>query len=374
VARRFIVHHAAICGGHEPSTWTWNPEVTNAAFVIRNLYTAILISVLRQPISAIYFALFTDATVRTALDYVQSPETSLTVQLLLPDGEPLTVQTFTRHNSDGATSVSRKKLVTRITEGHHAALLKYRILAMLNMKLLVLLRMLSVLSFDATTVSRLARETAQKRAFLKEAVATIRAQMADFKKTMSLMHAKLVDIKTNILAVSNTSTNGVLIWVITDVAKRKQEAVAGTRTSFYSPPFRVLQFLYKISFRLYLDGDGLGRGSYVSLFLVLLKSKMDPVIRWTFNSKVTIIVLDQNFEEHLIDAFKSDIENASFQQPITDMNLGSGSSLFIPISIFEGSAERVFDYIKDDSVFIKFVVDVADMPMVNAFSPTFGIA
>ena len=38
--------------------------------------------------------------------------------------------------------------------------------------------------------------------------------------------------------------------------------------------------------RAYLNGDGTGRGTHLSLFFVLMKGPHDALLRWPFNQKV----------------------------------------------------------------------------------------
>lgn len=38
--------------------------------------------------------------------------------------------------------------------------------------------------------------------------------------------------------------------------------------------------------RIYLNGDGTGRGTHVSLFFVVMKGPNDALLRWPFNQKV----------------------------------------------------------------------------------------
>lgn len=38
--------------------------------------------------------------------------------------------------------------------------------------------------------------------------------------------------------------------------------------------------------RLYLNGDGSGRGTHLSLFFVVMKGKYDALLKWPFSQKV----------------------------------------------------------------------------------------
>ena len=73
--------------------------------------------------------------------------------------------------------------------------------------------------------------------------------------------------------------------------------------------------------------------------------------------QVTLMLLDQNNREHIIDAFRPDVSSSSFQRPVSDMNIASGCPLFCPLSKLESKNS----YIRDDTVFIKVIVDLTGL-------------
>lgn len=50
--------------------------------------------------------------------------------------------------------------------------------------------------------------------------------------------------------------------------------------------FYTSRYGYKMCLRIYLDGDGTGRGTHLSLFFVVMKGPNDALLRWPFNQKV----------------------------------------------------------------------------------------
>ncbi len=62
--------------------------------------------------------------------------------------------------------------------------------------------------------------------------------------------------------------------------------------------------------------------------------------------------VDQNHRKHVVQTFKPSPESTSFQQPGTDMNVASGCPQFAKLRIFNDT-----NYIKDDVMFIKCIVD-----------------
>ena len=43
---------------------------------------------------------------------------------------------------------------------------------------------------------------------------------------------------------------------------------------------------YKMCIRAYLNGDGIGKKTHLSVFFVLMKEKFDPLLNWPFDYKV----------------------------------------------------------------------------------------
>ena len=87
-------------------------------------------------------------------------------------------------------------------------------------------------------------------------------------------------------ALEQTTYDGVMTWKITDFAKKRQDAIAGRMSSVYSPPFYTSRTGYKMCARLYLNGDGMGKGTHLSLFFVVMKGRYDALLKWPFRHKV----------------------------------------------------------------------------------------
>ena len=106
--------------------------------------------------------------------------------------------------------------------------------------------------------------------------------------------------------------------------------------------------------RIYLNGDGTGRGKYVSLFFVIVRSRFDALLPWPFKQKVTLMILDQgNSGEDVVDAFRPDPNSSSFKRPVSEMNIASGCPLFLPLNLLESKRA----YVKDDTIFVKMIID-----------------
>jgi len=165
------------------------------------------------------------------------------------------------------------------------------------------------------------------------------------------------DLRFQVL--EQTSYNGMLVWKITDYARRKKEAVSGRSLSLYSQPFFTSRYGYKMCTRVYLNGDGMGKNTHLSLFFVVMRGEYDAMLQWPFEQKVTLMLLDQGpARNHLSDTFRPDPTSSSFKKPTSDMNIASGCPLFVAHNVIENPSES---YIKDDTIFVKVRVDTADI-------------
>ncbi|CAF4266931.1 unnamed protein product [Rotaria sordida] len=112
--------------------------------------------------------------------------------------------------------------------------------------------------------------------------------------------------------------------------------------------------------RLYLNGDGNARRTHMSQFFVLMRGLNDPILKFPFNYKVTFCLYDQTPQQrHIIDSFRPDIRSNSFQRPRSDMNIASGIPKFFPLTMIQQEGNP---YVRDDTIFIKIMVDFGDMP------------
>ncbi|XP_078239060.1 TNF receptor-associated factor 5 isoform X2 [Pogona vitticeps] len=159
--------------------------------------------------------------------------------------------------------------------------------------------------------------------------------------------------------LEGTSYNGKLIWKIVDYKMKKKEAVEGHCLSIFSQPFYTSRCGYRLSARAYLNGDGSGKGTHVSLYFVVMRGEFDSLLPWPFKQKVTLMLLDQSGKKnHIVETFKADPNSNSFKRPEGEMNVASGCPRFVPHTLLESGKST---YIKDDTLFLKVVVDLTDL-------------
>uniref|UniRef100_A0A671YP01 TNF receptor-associated factor n=1 Tax=Sparus aurata TaxID=8175 RepID=A0A671YP01_SPAAU len=188
-------------------------------------------------------------------------------------------------------------------------------------------------------------------------LASLETQLNRHDDMLSVHDIRLADMDLRFQVLETASYNGTLIWKIRDYKRRKQEAVAAKTLSLYSQPFYTGYFGYKMCARVYLNGDGMGKGTHLSLFFVVMRGEYDALLPWPFKQKVTLMLMDQGpSRKHLADAFKPDPNSSSFRRPAAEMNIASGCPLFVSQSVLETGS-----YIKDDTIFIKVTVDTSDL-------------
>ena len=190
----------------------------------------------------------------------------------------------------------------------------------------------------------------------KEVVSKIQRRLESIEHTLGLHNVHLADLEEQVKQKEVSSHNGILLWKISDFARKSQDALSGRQVSLYSPPFYASSYGYKMCVRLYLNGDGMGKGTYISLFFVVMRGPYDALLRWPFRQKVTFMLLDQDNVEHVIDAFRPDPSSDSFQRPRREMNIASGCPTFCHLSELNNHA-----YVRDDTMFLKVMIDTTDI-------------
>ena len=191
---------------------------------------------------------------------------------------------------------------------------------------------------------------------LQETIRRLERRIDSIEHTLALRNVTLADLEEYIRQQEFSSYDGQLIWKITEFARRRNEAVSGQQVSFYSACFYTSRYGYKMCARIYLNGDGMGRGTHISVFFVVMRGQYDALLRWPFRQKVTFMLMDQDNVEHVIDAFRPDPSSSSFQRPRRETNIASGCPMFCSLTELNNHA-----YVRDDTLFLKVIVDTSDL-------------
>ena len=196
-------------------------------------------------------------------------------------------------------------------------------------------------------VSRLQSEVTTKMQPLVDAV--LRAET-----TLQQLQEGFGEMALMVQTLQATSYSGTFIWKIPEVQRRRSEARSGRTVSLYSAPFYMSRHGYKMCLKLYMDGDGSGKGTHLSFFLTLMKGEYDALLSWPFRQTVTLMLVDQDKQKDIYQSFRPDPSSSSFQRSINEMNVASGCPKFAPLSVLDNPS-----YVKDDTIFMKCRVDVS---------------
>ena len=211
--------------------------------------------------------------------------------------------------------------------------------------------------------------TEQQMACLKSDIAHIQSEIATkmqplidavvrVETTIQQLQEGFGEMALMVQTLQATSYNGTFIWKIPEIQRRRGEARSGRTVSLYSAPFYTSRHGYKMCLRLYMDGDGSGKGTHLSFFLTLMRGEYDALLTWPFRQTVTLTLLDQDKQKDIFQSFRPDPSSSSFQRPINEMNVASGCPKFAPLSILDNAS-----YVKDDTMFMKCQVDISGMDM-----------
>ena len=96
------------------------------------------------------------------------------------------------------------------------------------------------------------------------------------------------------------------------------------RPSLSTAPHSTRRFGYKLCLHLYMDGDGSGKKECLSFFLTIMRGEYDALLPWPFQQTVTLILLDQDKQNDIVQCFCPEPTSSSFWRPRADMNVASG--------------------------------------------------
>ena len=187
-------------------------------------------------------------------------------------------------------------------------------------------------------------------------VKQVEEKALEIERAVNILNVNYADLELQLQASLASTYNGAFLWRIPEVRRRIRDAKSGRIASIYSPPFYTGRNGYKMCIRAYLNGDGSGEGTHLSIFFVLLKGEYDSLLPWPFEHIISLILVDQDQKRHLVQTFKPNIQSDSFKRPKSDMNVASGCPEFAELSILDDTS-----YVKNDAIYIKAVVDTSNI-------------
>ncbi|XP_073171071.1 TNF receptor-associated factor 1 isoform X5 [Lepidochelys kempii] len=233
-------------------------------------------------------------------------------------------------------------------------LVREKVISELENKLHVFENIVAVLNKEVETSNLEIAAFRRKSGLDQGVIQSLELKIAELHRCLAQKDAGLSKLHKRLQSFEQASYDGVFLWKITDVSRKYHDSVTGRVVSLFSPAFYTAKYGYKVCLRTYLNGDGTGKGTHVSLFFVVMKGEYDALLPWPFKHKVTFMMLDQNNREHVIDAFRPDLTSASFQRPVSDMNVASGCPMFLPLCKLQSPK---YAYVKEDTLFLKCIIE-----------------
>ncbi|CAH1799739.1 unnamed protein product, partial [Owenia fusiformis] len=96
-------------------------------------------------------------------------------------------------------------------------------------------------------------------------------------KFITRQEDSIKQLDTAMTDVQLTVHNGIMILPIEDFQAKFQKAKVRDPASITSPAFYTRRGGYKLKIRVYLNGDGLGLGTHVSIYIMMCKSQFDAL-------------------------------------------------------------------------------------------------
>ncbi|XP_048368099.1 TNF receptor-associated factor 1 [Sphaerodactylus townsendi] len=234
------------------------------------------------------------------------------------------------------------------------ALLRGKVVPLLDSKLQVFENIVSVLSKEMDASRQKIAAFRGQRGLDQDTIRGLELKIADLQRCLAQKEVALGRLQQKLLLSAEASYDGAFLWKITDVHQKCYEAVSRKVCSFQSPAFYTARYGYKLCMRLYLNGEGRGKGTHLSLFLVLLRGEYDVLLEWPFTYKITFMLLDQNNEDHLTSTFYTDPTSPSSQRPVTSMNEACGCPRFLSLAKLQSLK---YTYLKDGTLFLKCIAE-----------------
>ena len=198
-----------------------------------------------------------------------------------------------------------------------------------------------------TEVQRLKSEVQSQATAVDDAITALQRALKELQDYHS-------DLALSVQTLQATSYNGIYIWKVPELTRRRRDAVLGKTVSLYSAPFFTSRHGYKLCLRVYLNGDGSGRGTHVSFFITLMKGEFDPLLTWPFKQTVSLSLLAQDgMSQDTTQSFKPDEGSGSFLMPKSEMNVASGFPQFCSLEVLENPA-----YARADTIYLKGAINL----------------
>ena len=152
-------------------------------------------------------------------------------------------------------------------------------------------------------------------------------------------------------------TDGTLIWKISNFKQQLADCKIKGNYEMKSEPFYTSRYGYKLGASVFLDGNGSGEGTHLSLYIKVLHGEYDNILEWPFRMPITFRLIDQcsdpEKQQNIVESFVPNPSWKHFQKPVKDADpMGFGYPKFVAHDVLKHAT-----YVRDDAIFIKITVD-----------------
>ncbi|CAF3302025.1 unnamed protein product [Rotaria socialis] len=158
------------------------------------------------------------------------------------------------------------------------------------------------------------------------------------------------------LSKSSVHNDGTYLWRIDNIQQLFRNAKNSSQPLFIvSPSFYTSKYGYRLSLKLYLNGDKTTQDKYLSLYVTMMRGEYDSLLDWPFKYPITLCLYDRSAQkDHVVHTVTPDLDSESFKQPKMDANKSGGIPEFCPLwRIFN----KEFGYVQQDTMYVKAFVD-----------------
>ena len=198
--------------------------------------------------------------------------------------------------------------------------------------------------------------------FQKQEVDKIKTSLKKLhSQVFDVMERRLKRVDLDLLFLETARYDGVLTWGVSNYSERREEAKSGKNVSLHSQPFYTWHDGYKMCGLMYLNGNGNGKDTHLSMYFIIMEGRYDDFLPWPFTGNVTMMLLDQVGTNHVKRTFKPNASK-SVMKPQSEMNLGTGYPTFIKLSDLEAPSSP---YLKNNAIQFKFIVDTKKITAIT---------
>ncbi|KAJ8038388.1 TNF receptor-associated factor 2 [Holothuria leucospilota] len=168
--------------------------------------------------------------------------------------------------------------------------------------------------------------------------------------------ATISDLKKREKEAINGTYDGVSFIEIKEYSQKKSAAISGSPCIYFDDFFTGPQG-YKMCAQIYLNGDGSGKGTHLSIFLMLKKGPFDSILPFPLQGSVTFTLLNQDNKDPLRQTLALPEQSIpSSQRPTKEINILSACHKFVSHKVIEKFEEG---FLRNDTIAITVKVDLS---------------